>query len=257
MLSNYFNMYTLFSLAFTTLLWPLTWALILLAISLFSKKAKRKRFTLIGAILILLLFSNRYLLSLFARRWDIDPVPLPKGKVYSAAIILGGFTNENFQHEGYFADHSDRLIEGMYLQSSGRVGHIVMSGGNSDKNAKQFTEALWVKKKLLEMHYPDSAVLIEQKSTNTNENAIFTKQLLDSAHLKPPYLLVTSAFHMRRALYLFSKKNIEVIPYPADYMAGNAPLWVMDYFVPNVNVTYDWDFYFKEMAGIVIEHLKT
>ena len=249
-------MYSLFSLVFNIFLWPLTWALVLLIISLIAKKPKRKRNALIGAIAVLFLFSNRYLLNLFARAWDVDAVELPAGKVYSAAIMLGGFTGENTKQQGYFNDHSDRFVEGLYLKSSGRVSYLIVTGGNNRLGASNFTEAKWVKKTMLEMHYPDSAILIEQRSTNTNENAIFTKQLLDSAHLKPPYLLVTSAFHMRRALYIFKKKGIPVIPYPCDYLAGNSSADVFDYFVPSAGVTYAWNYYLKEVVGIVIEHLK-
>ncbi len=250
-------MYSLFSLIFTTILWPLSWAVALLIIAAVSKKPRRKKRCLIWSIVILVLFSNRFLLSLFAKAWDVAPAPLPEGKVYSAAIILGGFTNVDLENKGFFTDHSDRLIEGMYLKSTGRVSHIMMSGGNSDRIAKKFTEARWVRKTLLEMHYPDTAILIDQKSTNTYENAIYTKRILDSAHLKPPYLLVTSAFHMRRSMYNFKKKGMDVIPYPCDYLAGNAPLWVIDYFVPNANVMYAWDYYLKEAVGIVVEHLKS
>jgi len=250
-------MYTIFALLFTTLLWPLTWALALLAIALFSKKPKRKKRSLIWAIVILVFFSNRFILSFFAHAWDVDPAPLPKGKIYSAAIILGGFTNVDYDNKGFFTDHSDRLIEGMYLKSTGRVSHIMMSGGNSDNISNRFTEARWVRKTLLDMHYPDTAILIDQKSTNTYENATFTRRVLDSAHLKPPYLLVTSAFHMRRSMYNFKKKGMDVIPYPCDYLAGNAPLWFIDYFVPNANVLFAWDYYLKEMVGFWVEHLKS
>ena len=249
-------MYSLFSLVFNIFLWPLTWALVLLIISLIAKKPKRKRNALIGAIAVLFLFSNRYLLNSFARAWDVEAAELPTRKVFSAAIMLGGFTGENLKRQGYFNDHSDRLVEGLYLKNSGRVSHLIITGGNNRPDASNFTEAKWVKKIMLEMNYPDSTVLIDQRSTNTNENAIFTKQLLDSAHLKPPYLLVTSAFHMRRALYIFKKKGIPVIPYPCDYLAGNSSTRFFDYFVPNASVTYAWNYYLKEVVGIVVEHLK-
>jgi len=249
-------MYTLFALIFNISLWPLTWVLVLLMISLLAKRPKRKRNVLVGAIVVLLLFSNRCLLNLFARTWDVAAVELPKGKVYTAAIMLGGFTGENTKQQGYFNDHSDRFVEGLYLKSSGRVTHLIISGGNNRPGTSSFTEAKWVKKIMLDMHYPDSAVLIEQRSTNTNENVIFTKQLLDSSQLKPPYLLVTSAFHMRRALYIFKKRGIPVIPYPCDYLAGNSSADVFDYFVPSAGVTYAWNYYLKEVVGIVVEHLK-
>ena len=249
-------MYTIASLIFVTLLWPLTWVVVLLLIALFSKNPKRKKRSLIAAVIILFVFSNRFILSLFAHAWDVAPGPLPKGKVYSAAIILGGFTNEDFTRHGFFTDHSDRLIEAMYLKSSGRVSHIMMSGGNSDPGGDGFTEAGWVKKTLLDMHYPDTAILIDKNSKNTYENATFTRKVLDNARLKPPYLLVTSAFHMRRALYIFRKHGVDVLPYPCDYVAGNTNTATPDYLIPNLYALSTWNFYIKELFGMMVAHMQ-
>jgi len=119
-------MYTVFSFLFGFFISPFNWVVALLLIAILSKGPKWKRRSLVGAVIILFVFANPFLLYLFARNWDVPPAPLTKGKVYSAAIILGGFTDEGSNGNGYFNDHSDRLIEGMRLKAIGRVSHIMM-----------------------------------------------------------------------------------------------------------------------------------
>jgi len=250
-------MYGIFSFIFVSFLSPFNWVVVLLLIALLSKKSERKRRALLGAIVILLVFANPFLLYLFARKWDVPPAPLIKGKVYSAVIILGGFTSEDVNGDGYFNDHSDRLIEGMRLKATGRISHIMMSGGNNAIDADSFTESGYVKKVLLEFNFPDSIILTDGKSKNTLENATDTKEVLEHAHLQPPYLLVTSAFHMRRAEYIFKKKGMEVIPYPCDYIASKTKPGLLGYFVPDIYTLYSWNFYIKEIFGLMLAHIKS
>ncbi|MFI5161828.1 MAG: YdcF family protein [Sphingobacteriales bacterium] len=247
-------MYGIFSFIFVSLISPFNWLVVLLLIAVFSKRPKWKRRALIGSVIIVFVFGNQCLLYLFARKWDVPPAPLNQ-KVYSAAIILGGFTSESANGDGYFNAHSDRLIEGLRLKTTGRVTHIMMSGGNNAIDADQFTESGYVKKVLRDFNFPDSVILSEGKSKNTRENAADTKGVLEHAHLQPPYLLVTSAFHMRRAEYIFKKKGIQVVPYPCDYVASKAKPGVLDYFMPNIYTLYTWNYYIKEVFGLALAHV--
>jgi len=112
-----------------------------------------------------------------------------------------------------------------------------------------------VKKVLREFNFPDSVILIDEKSKNTGENAADTKLVLANANLQPPYLLVTSAFHVRRAQYIFKKKGMDVIPFPCDYIAAKSNPGVLDYFVPNIYTLYSWNFYIKEVFGLALAHV--
>jgi len=73
---------------------------------------------------------------------------------------------------------------------------------------------------------------------------------LDSAKLKPPYLLVTSAFHMRRSLMIFKKAGMDVIPYPANYIVRRKA--VISDLVPSAEPLFYWTFYIKEVVGYVV-----
>ncbi|HTI57831.1 YdcF family protein [Mucilaginibacter sp.] len=249
-------MYIFFSNLAVLFISPFNWIVALLLVAVLTKNQKWKKRSLVSAVVILFLFSNMFLLNTYARWWDVSPAPLEKGKVYSAAIILGGFTSEDNKGKGFFNERSDRLIEGMHLMATGRVSHIMMSGGNRDAPAAQFTEGAWVYKTLKEFNFPDSALLVEHRSINTTENAEYTRQVLQQGHLKGPYLLVTSAFHMRRALYIFRKKGVDVLPYPCDYVAGNTNTATLDNFIPNLYALSTWNFYIKELLGMVVAHVQ-
>lgn len=248
-------MYATFSALFWFFISPLNWIVALLLLSLISKKPKLKKRLLVAGCVILIFFSNKFLLELYTRAWNVDPVPLENGKVYSTAIVLGGFTNETRYKTGFFNDHADRLVEAIRLKSTGKVAHILISGGNERPN-DGFVEADYVQKTLREMNFPDSVILAEDQSTNTVTNAKFSRQILDAKHLKPPYILVTSAFHMRRSMYIFKKNGMDVIPYSADYTGGNNIMLFTDYFVPNVDTLYHWNYYLKEFFGLIVAHIK-
>jgi uncharacterized SAM-binding protein YcdF (DUF218 family) len=105
-----------------------------------------------------------------------------------------------------------------------------------------------VKGELLAFGVPDSIIFIEDKSNNTKENALNSKIILDSVGLRPPYLLITSAFHMPRAELLFKKSGVPVDPFPCNYTAGMGSSTLAD-LIPKPSVMLGWDGYLKEAVG--------
>lgn len=232
------------------------WIVALLLTSLISKRPKLKRRTLIAAALLLIIFSNEGILEVFARQWNLPAGNIDKNKVYSSVIVLGGFSGEDRNGNGFFNENSDRFIQGIKLKTTGLASHILISGGNGTLQADPFTEGTWAKQQLKEFKFADSTVLSESRSRNTLENAAFSKVILDKAHLKPPYLLVTSAWHMRRSAYIFQKAGMDVIPYPCGYVAGNRHLNTMEFILPDAHTLSLWDYYIKEVVGLTVTHLK-
>lgn len=78
---------------------------------------------------------------------------------------------------------------------------------------------------LMELGVPSPAIASENEATTTEENAKFVFRLLArrqspvTSHQLPRILLVTSAWHMKRSLYMFKKyaPNIECIPVACDF----------------------------------------
>ena len=209
-----------------------------------------------SAFVLLYIFSMPFLLNLYGKAWDYPRVKLPPGRKYSCAIVLGGFTQEGAGGSGYFNAAADRLIEGIELKNTGRAANILITSGDGSLNPDGFSEAVWVKGELTKLNVPDSTVLIEGKSRNTIENAIFSERLLLAKHLQPPYLLVTSAFHMRRSVLIFKKAGLDVVPYPANFIVGVGKTTIGD-ILPSADTLAAWNLYTKELVGIIVAKLRT
>jgi uncharacterized SAM-binding protein YcdF (DUF218 family) len=77
-------------------------------------------------------------------------------------------------------------------------------------------ESALIRDLLVEWGVPKDAILLETRSQNTRENALFAAEIL-SAQDWDRVLLVTSASHMKRAAGAFRAVGVEVIPSPTDY----------------------------------------
>jgi uncharacterized SAM-binding protein YcdF (DUF218 family) len=249
-------MFFVFSKLLVFFIYPLSWILVFLVASLFVKKPKLKRRSLIIATALALIFSNPFLFSQFASRWDIRTQPLNDSAKYSCAIVLGGFSGEGAQKgSGNFNSAADRFIQGVKLYTTGKVSHILISSGNGALIHDEFEEADWVKTQLQEFKIPDSCILIENRSRNTIENAAFSNVVLKKNHLQPPYVLVTSAFHMRRSLGIFKKTGINVIPYSCNYMIGGGNS-IVTQFIPDAETLSRWNIYTQELIGTLVNYFK-
>ncbi|HEX7555377.1 MAG TPA: YdcF family protein, partial [Leptolinea sp.] len=69
---------------------------------------------------------------------------------------------------------------------------------------------------ILKLGVPDSAIVLQPKSQNTFEDALYSAELLKEKGIKK-IILVTSAMHMPRAVTLFEKQGLEVLPSPTDF----------------------------------------
>jgi uncharacterized SAM-binding protein YcdF (DUF218 family) len=248
-------MFFFFSKILEFFIYPLTWILACAIAAIFVKKPRLKKMLLLASAVLLLVFSNDFLFNQFAGYWDTKPVVLKSSEKYSCAIVLGGFSSEGKNGEGFFNLSADRFIQAIKLFNTGKVSHILITGGNGSLLPDKFEEADWVKTQLKEFSVPDSCVLIENKSRNTIENAAFSKPMLEKAGLKPPYLLVTSAFHMRRSLGIFKKADIKVVPYPCNYFGGRGNTSPGD-FVPDAYVFGLWPYYIKEVVGTMVNTVR-
>ena len=235
---------------------PIIWILGLAIVGLLVKKPIIKKRLLLASVIVLFIFTDPFLMSKFSGLWDIKPVPLKTSGTYSCAIVLGGFSSRGNTGDGFFNISADRFIQGLKLISTGKVTHILITGGNGNLIPDGFTESDWVKTQLKLFNVPDSCILIENRSRNTIENAAFTKPILQKAHLQPPYILVTSAFHMRRSLGIFKKTGITIIPYPCNYLPGTGANTSIGDLIPDGSILGTWDYYIKEALGTLVNKFR-
>jgi uncharacterized SAM-binding protein YcdF (DUF218 family) len=239
------------------LLAPLIWVIAALALALFTKKEKRRRWALITAVGLLLLFTNPFLSNEAWLLWEREPKPIATLATYDAAIVLTGLTEmDKSPHDRVYTNKgADRVLHTLQLYKLGKVRHIILSGGNGSLREKVTTEAASLRQLLVQAGVPDSVILLENKSRNTFENAQFTKKLLSQHPDLKSLLLVTSAFHMRRSEACFKKADVIVNTYPADFYTHDRT-WDLDkLLLPQEVVLFHWQKLLHEIAGYMVYKL--
>ncbi|MGL6201370.1 MAG: YdcF family protein [Lachnospiraceae bacterium] len=151
-------------------------------------------FCFVFTLLIFVLYTVTNMLNLLK-----NPV-----KKYQYIIVLGSGLKDGYEVTPLLANRVDKGIEA-YRQNEGSV--LVFSGGSGDD--EKIAEAEAMKKYALEQGIPESAILIEDKSSNTRENLLFSKRLIEN-HEKniDNLLIVTTKFHVLRTLLLAKKLGI-------------------------------------------------
>jgi uncharacterized SAM-binding protein YcdF (DUF218 family) len=105
------------------------------------------------------------------------------------------------------------------LFKQGYAGKLVFTGGSSHVFKEGPRDALEMKAWAERLGVPTHAIVTEEQSRTTYENATETKRLLGPASI----LLVTSASHLPRAVALFTKQGFHVTPVPCDFLMQNRP----------------------------------
>jgi len=235
------------------LLKPVTWIIIVFLIALVSKNANRKKRFFIAAFVMLLFFTNPFFFDMAAKIYEKKPVRLGDHERYEAGIVLGGFVFYNVHtKEAYFNEASDRFIETALLYKTGHIDKIIVSAGNGYIVKHDFQEAVFVKDHLVELGIPEQDIFVDGLSRNTFQNAVNTKKICDSMHFAGPFLLISSAMHLRRAEALFEKQHLNVRSYPCDILSQNiANNFWEDYLVPSSASLFQWDALIKEICGLL------
>lgn len=107
---------------------------------------------------------------------------------------------------------------------------VILTGGQNFVGIGNESQA--AKKQFMRLNIPADKIIIEDKSKTTIENAKNIASILKRYNFRKP-VLVTSAFHMWRAMEVFKNQNIECIPYPVGYMMNMKTTINMGKFIPS------------------------
>lgn len=237
------------------LLLPLVWVLILLIWRALSKSQQIRKRIGITIVSILVVFTNPLIYNWVCLSWQPYPVTLKPGTKYEAGIMLGGLSEYDKFGRGYFSGAADRFIQTANLYHQGYIKKIIVTGGTGSLNQDELGEAPFLLKELIANGVKDTDIIIDNKSRNTYENAVYSKQILDSMKLAPPYILITSGYHMKRSESVFKKAGIPCISFPCDYKVVPKDYDANRIIIPNVKYLADWPYIIKEMIGLLAYQL--
>jgi len=162
------------------------------------------------ALLIIAVLGNFFFASLLTRSLEwryMPPTDSPRG---DAIILLaeGILPQEPPRQQLEVSEAADRVFFTAKLYSEGVAPRIIVSG-----NAQAAVDA---RTELIGLGVPENVITLQDKSKTDLEHVRFVVEILKAASLSKP-ILVTSALNMDKAVYLFTKSGISVVPAPADY----------------------------------------
>ena len=236
---------------------PMTWIVVLLAISVFTKNAQRKRKTLIVSFVCLLFFSNPLILSLFGNLIPSceNVVSDKKNKHFDVGIIMGGMISYDVSKgKILFNSNVNRMTQTVELYKQGIIQNIFITGGSGSILYPEKREASLLKKYIVNyFHIPEKDIQIENKSNNTHENALFSKPILDSlGWTNKQLIMITSPLHQYRAQACFAKQGIKTYLYNRIAQKNTwEKVLPRNVFLPQAEVLLNWDNFLHELVGIV------
>jgi uncharacterized SAM-binding protein YcdF (DUF218 family) len=159
------------------------------------RKAGRIITRLLAVIgLITVLVISTPIVSWWAQSYS-GPIEQPKGDVL---ILLSAAADDEYGGISYSSYW--RARQALFAWQTGGFKKIVISGSGGPG----------IHNFLIAEGIPREAIVAERRSTSTRENAIETECLIQGIPGKK--VLLTSDFHMYRALRVFRKLGIEVTP---------------------------------------------
>ena len=191
-----------------------------------------RRFVTIGALLLLLAglspLGNALILPLEDRfpRANLDRPPAPTG-----IIILGGAEDRlvgTARQAPTLNEAGERLLEGAILAHQFPEAEVAFSGGDAGILYKSDSEAEGAAALLAKLGVGEDRMILESGARDTYENAAYLKKELTAKGALDPskrWLLITSAYHIPRAIGAFRKAGFDVEAWPVDYRTrGKADL---------------------------------
>ncbi len=249
---SFCTMFFILSKVLSFLIQPLTWGILLFLYTFVTRNPRLKRIARIASLSVLLIFTNP-LLSHWAMR-KLETSPTPDFTPHYIGIVLSGMvvSGTDIQNQIQLNESAERLIEAVKLYRTGRIKKILISGGAADINYPEQNEGNALYRLAVALGIPETDLISEAASRNTHENALFVRPLI--VNKASPSLLITSAFHMRRANGCFEKQGIAVTPYPIDYRVPSDFKW--NYLLPSTSALSNWNTILKELIGIAVYRMK-
>jgi uncharacterized SAM-binding protein YcdF (DUF218 family) len=219
----------LFYKAFSLLLLPLGLTLLFLVIALVLYRRGKNRaasWFLACSILWLWLWSTPLWSDLVRGRLESEYAYRPAAElpVADAIVVLGGGVRGYAGPSLPLVDlnrAADRELFAAQLYHA-RKAKLILLGGGADAISRTGVSALGMKTFLINLGVPSSAVMVGATSRNTAENLEEVVRMMNSFHGRS-VLLVTSALHMPRAFWLFSRSGLLVTPAPTDFEVVKTP----------------------------------
>ena len=227
------------------------WLLLLAFVLLLFRRRTGAGISLFLALLVIFIGSSPITSELYRRHeQQYLPVLVKESPTADAIVLLGGELQLPAPPRVESQLGGNRAVHTMRLYQAGKAPLIIVSGGNVFPQEGLQSESVYTVELLEEWGIPRNAILVEENSRSTRENAVETAKLLRERNLDR-VLLVTSAFHMPRALATFRTAGVSAIPSPSSISANLTHPQILDW-IPSLEGLGGLKNVIHEKLGILV-----
>ena len=224
---------------------PLGLVIIFLCYGIFRKKILPSVIALMLLVMLSLPIVSEKLIEMMEQNYTHV---LPNNiETADAIVVLSGMVRsikEDNRINYEFSDAVDRIIGGMKLLKLNKAQKIILTKGKLPWSLG-VSEGEYLADFLKSQGINTSKILLTEIVENTDDEAKAISNMLPK---NSKIILVTSAFHMPRAVKVFQNQNLNVIPYAVDFRKNAKKLDIQD-FLPH-STAFDYsNLYFREMLG--------
>jgi len=155
------------------------------------------------------------------------PLPTTLPERIDGIIVLGGAIDEavsDARGQVALTNRAARLTEAFSMARSHPEARVLFTGGSWNFPVAVTPEAGIASQFFAAMGLESRRLTLEDRSQTTYENAVFAKRVANP-QAGQNWVLITSAWHMPRAVGSFRAQGWDVIPYPVDYRTTITPTW--------------------------------
>jgi len=233
-------------------LYILSFFLLILIFLLLFTNFKKLIFFFAKLLLILFLFFGYTPLSnFFLNKLEdfIKPSKYPVQQL-KGVVVLGGSFNSGLQskerNEVLLNSSAERLTKVLEIYNKNPKILILFSGFSNELKPQVWSESDMAKKFFLEQGVRLENLIFENKSRNTFENIIYSKDIIKTN--KGTWGLITSASHMPRSYFGFKRQGLILEPISVDYRTGTSSIFWINFDIQKG--LENWNIILHEVIGI-------
>ena len=217
---------------------------------------KKRIYSIVGLLILIFcslpIISNRLITFL---EKDYQPIKISNIEKADAIVVLSGMLKQikdgqNIKYE--FDEKVDRIIAGIDLFKNKKAPILVLTRGKLPWT-RGMPEGEYLKNFAITYGVAEENIILTDEVQNTEEESIVIKKLLPNKNSR--IILVTSAFHMKRAERIFQKKNINIIPFPVDFINTVSETTIID-FLPSSFALTKTSIFVREIIGRIYYQIK-
>ena len=166
-----------------------------------------------------------------------------------AVVVLGGVTVQvPGVRYGEWGDAADRFEGGVEVFRGGKAPLLVLTGAKMPWAPDARVEGDLLRERALLLDVPEKSIRVTGRVGNTADEAREVRKLL-AGIARPRVILVTSAFHMRRAAMLFRHAGLRVDEFPVDFRTSFYDRLTVIDFLPCADGLENSELAIREMIG--------